>query len=119
MNVNSLDELIKAISLIKDSIVEPIEYRVHYDDSGNIIMCSMQQHPDNSQYLVVSKDDYDNYFKYCVVDKKLKRINLDSGYFTPLKKSNTGYRVVKNHAGIVLETDENFSEIEYYDNANS
>ena len=117
--MNSLDELINALSLIEESSIEPIEYRIHYDDSGNIIMCSMQQHPDNSQYLVVSKHDYDNYFRYCVINKKLKQIDIDHGCCTSLKKSSTGYRVVKNHAGIVLEIDENFSEIEYYDRTNN
>lgn len=115
MSVNSLDELIKALSLIEKPTVEPIEYRIHYDDSGNIIMCSMQQHPDNSQYLVVSKHDYDNYFRYRVVDKKLKQIDIEHGCRVLLKKSNTGYRVIKNHAGILLEMGENFDEIEYYD----
>lgn len=119
MNVNSLDELIKALSLIEEPAVEPIEYRIHYDDNGNIIMCSMQQHPDNGQYLVVSKHEYENYFRYRVVDKKLKQIDIDHGCCTLLKKSSTGYRVVKNHAGIVLEVDENFGEIEYYDRTNN
>jgi hypothetical protein len=118
MNVNSLDELIKALSLIEEPVAEPIEYRIHYNDSGNITMCSMQQHPDSSQYLVVDKYEYDNYFRYQVIDKKLKQIDIDYGYRVQLKKSNSGYQVVKNHAGLILESDETFSETEYYDTNN-
>jgi hypothetical protein len=117
--VNSLDKLTKALSLIEGTIIEPIEYRIHYDDSGNITMCSMQQHPNSSQYLVVSKYEYDNYFRYHVIDKKLKKIDIDYGYSVQLKKSNSGYLVVKNHAGLVLEPDETFSETEYYDTTNN
>jgi hypothetical protein len=119
MNVNSLDELIKALSLIEEPIVEPIEYRIHYDDSGNITMCSMQQHPNSSQYLVVDKYEYDNYFRYYVVDNQLKKIDLPTSNRVQLKRSDTGYQVVKNHAGLLLEPDETFSETEYYDTTNN
>jgi hypothetical protein len=105
MSVNSLDELIIALSLIEEPVVEAIEYRIHYDDGGNITMCTMQQHPENSQYLVVSQHEYDNYFRYYVVDNQLKKIDIPMGDRVQLKKSNTGYQVVKNHAGLILEPD--------------
>jgi len=40
-------------------VPEPIEYRLHYDDGGNIIMCTMQQHPKDTEYLVVDKEIYE------------------------------------------------------------
>jgi hypothetical protein len=117
--VNSLDELIKALSQIEETAVEAIEYRIHYDDCGNITMCTMQQHPDNSQYLVVSQHEYDNYFRYYVVDNQLKKIDIPTGDRVQLKKSDSGYRVVKNHAGLLLEPAETYTDIEYYDTTNN
>jgi hypothetical protein len=117
--MNSLDELIKAFSLIEEIVEEPFEYRIHYDDTGNITMCTMQDHPAETDYIVVSKEEYDNYYQYTVVDAKLKKIDRNSGYSVQLVKSTSGYRVVKNHAGLVLESDENYQDIEYYDTTNN
>jgi len=117
--MNSLDELIKAFSLIEDIVVEPVEYRIHYDSAGNITMCTMQDHPTETDYIVVSKEEYDNYYQYTVVDAKLKKIDRDLGSSVQLTKSDSGYQVVKNHAGIVVESGEIYAETEYYDRTNN
>jgi len=112
--MNSNDEFLKAIqSISQPKIVEP-EYRLHYDADGNIVMCSMQQHPDNTQYLIVTKMEYDNYFRYQVVNNKLKLIDNNPGYRVQLTTSSQGYRVVKNHAGIILGFGEEYPNTEYY-----
>jgi hypothetical protein len=116
--MNSLDELIRAFSLIEEIVEELIEYRIHYDTAGNITVCTMQDHPDDTQYIVVSKDEYDNYFRYYVVDNKLKKIDRNPGNSVQLTKSDSGYLVVKNHAGIVLEPGEIYADTEYYDRTN-
>jgi hypothetical protein len=118
MNMNSLDELIRAFSLIDEIVVEPVEYRIHYDSAGNITMCTMQDHPTETNYIVVSKEEYDNYYQYTVVDAKLKKIDRNPGSSVQLTKSDSGYQVVKNHAGIVLEPGEIYTETEYYDRTN-
>jgi uncharacterized protein YpuA (DUF1002 family) len=116
--MNSLDELIRAFSLIEEIVEEPIEYRIHYDTAGNITMCTMQDHPDDTQYIVVSKDEYDSYFRYYVVDSKLKKIDIPSSNSIQLTKSDSGYQVVKNHAGLIVEAGETYEDIEYYDTTN-
>jgi len=118
MNMNSLDELIKAFSLIEEIVVEPIEYRIHYDGAGNITMCTMQDHPTETDYIVVTKEEYDNYYQYTVVDAKLKKIDRNPGSSVQLTKSNCGYQVVKNHAGLIVESGEIYENIEYYDTTN-
>ena len=77
-------------------------------------MCTMQQHPDNTSYLVVDKDTYDAYYKYIVVDGALVKINSDAKYQVGLKKSSTGFTVIKGHASLLLEPNEIFEEIEHY-----
>ena len=34
-----------------------IEYRLHYNELGEITCCTMQQHPDSDSYIVVTKEE--------------------------------------------------------------
>jgi hypothetical protein len=108
------DEFLKAIAAIQPFVIEPIEYRIYYDVDGNITSCSMQSHEPGT-YIVVSKTDYENYFRYTVINGKLKKIESDSGFRVQLRKSNTGFPTVKNHAGLIIEQDETYTDIEYYE----
>lgn len=113
--MNSADEFLKALQALEPTPKLILEYRIHYDDTGNITMCSMVNHPENTQYIVVCKEEYDNYFRYTVVNNELKLVDIDPGYRVQLKKSDFGYKVVKNHAGIILEDNEAYDSVEYYD----
>ena len=97
---------------------EPVEYRFHYDEFGHITMCSMQNHPENTEYVVVNKEQYDDYAKYAI-DIKTKKLKvvvvLNPGVSVQLKRSTKGWRAVKYHAGIVLEDNEDYDLVEYYD----
>jgi hypothetical protein len=101
-------------SLLDKTIPEAIEYRVHYNEQGEIYLCTMQNHPVETDYLVVSKDEYDRYFDYRVVDAKLKKTVHDAGYRVQLQQSNTGYKTVKHHASLLVE-DEEYTDVEYYE----
>ncbi len=116
--MNSNDEFLLALSQIQVIVEEPIEYRLHYNSEGEITMCSIQNHPKDTLYVVVSKHEYDNYFRYTVVNNKLKMIDINTGYRVQLKKSDVGYKVVKNHAGLLLEPAEAYEDTEYYDGTN-
>ena len=50
-----------------------------------------------------------------VTKKILEKIDINLGISVKLKKNTHGYAVVKNHAGLILDTGEEFDEIEYYD----
>jgi hypothetical protein len=104
-------------SLLDKSEPESIEYRLHYTDGGDIYACTMQQHPENTNYVVVIKPEYDKYFEYAVVEGKLKRIVSDSGYHVQLQKSDRGFKTVKGHASLLIE-DEEYTEVEYYEYRN-
>ena len=73
----------------------------------------MQNHPVDTDYLVVTRDEYDRYFDYRVVDAKLKKIDRDAVYRVQLRKSNSGYRVANGHASLVVEDD--YPDVEYYE----
>jgi hypothetical protein len=95
-----------------------IEYRVHYNELGEIVMCTMTEHPNTSNYLVVTKNEYDHYFHYLVVNGKLKKIDKDTGHCVQLKKSVSGHPTVAGHAGLLIEATETFENIEYYERNN-
>lgn len=113
--MNSLDELAKAFAMMQPTVEETKEYRLHYNELGHVTMCSMMMHPENTTYLVVSKDEYDNYFRYIIVDGKLKKIDNNPGIRVQLVSSTEGYAVARKHAGLLLEPTDTYTEIEYYD----
>lgn len=115
MNMNSLSEFEKALAMLKPTVEEVKEYRLHYNELGQITICSMQNHPQDTTYIVVSRDEYDNYFRYTIVDGELKKIDLNPGYRVQLASSTTGYATVKKHAGIIIESTDTYQDIEYYD----
>jgi hypothetical protein len=102
-------------------VFEPLvlEYRLHYNESGTIVQCTMANHPDTTTYIVVDKETYQNYFRYWVDGGKLKLIAQPTGYSVQLTKSTIGFPVVKSHANLLLEYNETYNNIEYYDHRNN
>jgi hypothetical protein len=113
--MNSLSEFEKALAMLKPIVEEVKEYRLHYNELGIITMCTMINHPTDTQYVVVSRDEYDNYFRYTVADGRLKKIDNNPGYRVQLISSTTGYATVKKHAGLIIEPTDTYQDIEYYD----
>lgn len=111
------EEFLIALASFGEIIPDPIEYRFHYNDQGDIIMCSYQNHPENTQYLIVDQETYTNYTKYRinVSQKKVEKVVFDLGISVKLKRSTLGYAVVKNHAGLIIEAHENYKDTEYYE----
>jgi hypothetical protein len=54
-----------------------------------------------------------------VVKGKLTLIEHDAGLRVALVLRDRGFAVVKNHAALLLETEETFKNTEYYDYRNS
>ena len=110
MSQESWDE--EFYRLLKPIVAVELEYRVYYNEDGAIYRCSMQQH-EPGDYLVVSKEEYDNFNRYRVIKNKLVKIDTDARYRVQLHKSKSGYPVVAGHAGLLIE-DEDYTDIEYY-----
>lgn len=108
-------EFLQAMAQFAPIVEEPKEYRLHYDSTGGIYLCTQQNHPKDTTYLVVDEKTYLEYYKYKIVNGKLKIVDIDPGYRVQLKRSDQGYRVVKDHAGIILDQNEEYQDVEYYD----
>jgi hypothetical protein len=92
------------------------EYRIYYEnETGRIKGLAHDNYPDWGEYIVVNKHEYENYFRYYVKNGKLEPVVIEQSYSNLLKKSNSGYKVVKNNANILVEDNEEYSDIEYYD----
>lgn len=107
-------ELDQAMKQWPEIIEEAVEYRLHHDHTGFIYMQTLQNHPENTQYIVVDETVYFDTRDYKIVDGKPKIIDFSTGYRVQLKSSNQGYQVVMNHAGVLLEK-ETYTNVEYYE----
>lgn len=114
LNMNTTDEFIKALQEILTVPDIKIEYRLYYDETGGIITCSQTNHQPQGNYIVVTEDEYNHYYQYCIKNGKLKKIDNNPNYRVQLTCSTKGYCVVKNHAGIILEN-ELYPNVEYYE----
>lgn len=116
--MNSETELLKALNQLTTTPDPVIEYRWYYDDSGDIIACSMQGDLDIPNYIVVAQEIYEFYHRYRVVNNKIKLIEHNLGVKPSLIRHTRGFAVVKNNASLLLEDGEEYEEIEYYDSRN-
>jgi hypothetical protein len=114
--MNWEDEFVKAVQSLEIIPVPEIEYRFYYDDSGRITTCSQTNHQEHGDYLVVTEHEYRHYYQYYIENNKLKKIDNNPGHRVQLKRSAQGYCVVKNHAGIIIADNEEYENVEYYDN---
>lgn len=123
---NNWNELLNAfkLGLIKDEGDKEIEYRIYYDESGNIVkttgLKSDTIHDQN--YIIVDAITYNEFIKspyYKVINNQLKKFNVSqTGHKHQLVKSDSGYKVVKNNPALLLDEEEVNSQFEYYDRRN-
>ena len=98
------------------------EFRVFYNEAGTISggeMCHVDKSESN-KYLVVTRDEYYNLVNFHVVNNKLELVRkLDPIGFWLAKNENGRFKVVKNNAPLLIEENEECSNIEYYDIRNN
>ena len=98
------------------------EYRLYYNNDGTTIGLWETDHPMGDNYIVL--DDPDVFHRtptnlLQVVNKELKVLDPTPIYRVKLVKADSGQRVVKGHAALVLVPEEEYPEIEYYDQTNN
>ena len=121
--IRQLDEL----GLIDKHALIEYEYRIYYDESGNITATSptvkdAEMYGLSGDYIVVDENTYKSVYmecyKYRIQNDKVS-IKKDNVNQTPqLEKSQTGFKTVKNLSGIILEDGETFKDTEHYDYKN-
>ena len=112
-----LIEELKRLDALMNAPKPVPEYRFYYDETGRITMCAeISPYPAGDKYIVVDQAVYRDYFNYRVVNGKAQRIVKQEGQIkSSLVKSDSGFRVVKGNAGLLLEEHEQYQNVEYYD----
>ena len=98
------------------------EYRLYHNDDGSIIGLWESDRPEGENYVVLDHPDVfhrTNSQLLKVVDKKLTILDPTPIHRVKLLKGNSGQRVVKGHAALLLLPEEEYPEIEYYDRTNT
>jgi hypothetical protein len=114
-------EIIEALRLVEEYDRQrptPItEFRIYYDEEGQVTMYCETAHPADTNYIVI--DNPDVFFKtntgrLRVINGELKIIDTRPTR-THLAKSTTGQPVVRGMAALALTPTEKYQNIEYYD----
>jgi hypothetical protein len=115
-------ELLKAFQdLIKPASDFAVEYRAYYNDRGEIVsVCSeFKDNPMAENSIVIPVEVYEKSHKFLVINKEIvAKFAEDLGIKPALIKSKTGFKVVKNNPALLIEKEENYTNIEYYDYRN-
>ena len=93
------------------------EYRLYYNtETGAPLFMSGDDGPEGN-YIIITREQYDTgILGGMIVKNGLLERNDPTALHIQLKKSTSGYPVVKNHPALVLESYEEYTgEIEYYD----
>jgi hypothetical protein len=123
MNTNVWDEVARLVAEYdaqRPTIVK--EYRLYYNPEGMIIGLWESDHPDGDNYIVLDDPgvfNNSNTLMLRVQNMKLIVLDPQAPLKTRLKKSNRVFPVVQGHAAIIVEQDETYTKIEYYDRTNS
>jgi hypothetical protein len=114
------EEFIKAMESIELVIVKE-EYRAYYDNDNKIMSLMANQFPDdNDNWLTITRSQYQTLecqWLWLEKGQIVERKPTYNHYFS-LTASTKGVKIVKNHAGIVIESGEEYTDIGYYDKIN-
>lgn len=123
MNEHIDPELLKAFQeLIKPVPNIEVEYRAYHNDKGEIIsVCSEpKDNPMAENSIVINAEVYEKSHKFLVINKEIvAKFSEDLGVRPDLIKSKTGFKVVKNNPALLVENEENYTNIEYYEYRNN
>ena len=120
--MNSQDlEFLKGLMSVEPKVVKE-EYRAYYDDTDKILYTAANQFPDdNNNWIPITKVQYQTLECQWLWRENGKIIERkpNYNYYFSLRPSTKGVKIVKNHAGIVVETGEEYINVGYYDKRNS
>ena len=114
-------EFLKAMESFGSIIVKE-EYRVYHDDGGKVLYAAAHKFPDdNNNWVPITKMQYQTLecqWLWIENGQIVERKPTYNHHFS-LTTSIKGVKIVRNHAGIVVDPDEEYPEIAYYDKRNS
>jgi hypothetical protein len=119
MNQEDLEFLKGLISV--EPIVVKEEYRAYYDDADKIHYTAANDFPENDdKWIPITRVQYQTLeCQWLWLEKgQIVERKPTYNYYFSLTASTKGVKIVKNHAGIVIEPGEEYADIGYYDKIN-
>jgi hypothetical protein len=115
MNLND-SEFLEAANAWAPPVIATPEYRLYYNTDTNVGEF-MSQEPATGSFIMIDKDTYEKYGagQLKIKDGKAYVIPPKVNHSSQLVKSQTGYESVAGHAGVVLESGEDYSKTQHYD----
>ena len=113
-------DLVNAYDAQRPKFVQ--EYRLYYNTDGTVIGLWENSFPDTGSYILLDNPGifyHTNTQLLRVKNNKLIVLDPREPSRARLKKSDQGFRTVKGNAALVLESNETYEFIEYYDRADS
>lgn len=120
MNPQELEFLKGLISVEPIVVVE--EYRAYYDDMDKILYTMANNFPaNNDKWISITKTEYQTLECQWLwrENGKIVERKPNYNYYFSLRPSTKGVKIVKDHAGIVVEPGEDYEDIAYYDKRNN
>lgn len=114
-------EILEALRLVEEydrqrpKLVK--EFRIYYDEEGQVTMYCEIDHPADTNYIVIENPDVffkTNTGRLRVINGELKVVDTRPTR-THLAKSHAGQPVVRGIAALALKPTEEYQDIEYYD----
>ena len=114
-------EFLKGLMSVEPIIVKE-EYRVYHDDDGKVLYVAAHKFPENNDnWVEISRSQYQTLECQWLWIEKGQIVELKPTYkhHFSLTTSTKGVKIVKNHAGIVVEPAEEYPDVWYYDKRNN
>ena len=108
--------------LLAFTFVTPVEHvddlRAYYDDEGKVWTFAASGYPQGNNWISIDRELYNTHewSHLWVIDGKIIERKPNYNYYFPLTKSDKGVKVVRYHANVVVESHEDYEDIEYYAN---
>lgn len=114
-------EFLKGLISVEPIVVEE-EYRAYYDDTDKILYTAANKFPENNDnWISITKIQYQTLECQWLWQENGKIVERkpNYNYYFSLRPSTKGVKIVKDHAGIVVEPGEDYEDIAYYDKRNN
>ena len=113
-------EFLKAFENI-EAVEQVDDLRAYYDSEGKIWTFAASSYPQGDQWIAIDRTLYETHeWQWLwVADGKIIERRPNYNYYFPLTRSDKGVKVVKYHASVVVESHEEYQEVEYYERRNS
>lgn len=99
--MNELPALLEAFAGVVEESIQPVEYRLYYDEAGHVVTMSSSDYP-AGDYIVITKEIYDRAdYTVRVHDGEIVQADDPTRHHCAIG-AGSRFRVAKGHASILV-----------------